>query len=47
MPISRQRRAAMSVSTQLGQTALTVIPRVASDRASDLVKPITPCLAAQ
>ena len=43
----RMPSAAISVSTQPGQTALTVTCRSASSRASARVKPMTPCLDAQ
>ena len=46
-PSSRKRPAAISVSTQPGQTAFTVMPRGASRSAKALVSPTTPCLAAQ
>ena len=36
----------MSVSMKPGATALTVTPRAASSRASDLVRPMTPALVA-
>src|SRR5437588_687018 len=36
----------MSVSTNPGATALTVMPRAATSRANDFVRPITPALAA-
>src|SRR5947207_3305656 len=36
----------MSVSTRPGATALTVTPRAATSRATDLVNPITPAFAA-
>src|SRR5438874_2386771 len=44
--ISSERPAVMSVVMNPGATALTVILRLASSRASDLVRPIKPALLA-
>ena len=46
-PIRRNPSRAISVSTQPGQIALTVMRRGASSSASALVNPMTPCFAAQ
>ncbi len=37
----------MSVSTEPGQTAFTVMPSARTSAASARVRPTTPCLAAQ
>ena len=46
LPLILVSCAVMSVSRNPGQMALTVTPVVAVSRATALVKPTTPCLAA-